>query len=711
MRANPESAPRSRPAWNDRLGSSPSRFALAVVVAATVAGALGGCAGPGGADDAWLRAPTSQDRDTIFSALDLPTPNELRLASGAPGPAYWQQQVDYSIDAEYDPATRRLVARELMTYHNNSPHALEHLWLLLEQNIFRSDSLGAALGPRTDIGMRRAEGDGFRITELALVGEPGAVGESGAVAGPGDVAGPGAEGDGAPLALPLATWDTVGRVDLPAALPPGGTLRLRIGWEFTVPEKVFRRFGLEKVAQGTVTEVAQWFPAAAVYDDVHGWNTLPYAGSGEFYTNFGDYDVRLTLPRDQVVVATGVLQNPGEVFTPAQAERLEAARTSTETVVICPAGEIGTPERRPAGDGPLTWHFRAERVRTFAFAASEAFLLDGASLDGRPGSTLLLSAYPQEGRPLWEQSTQMLRKAMAGYNARWFEYPWPVMTNVNGIEGGMEYPMIIFCGGRGSEAGLYGVTAHELGHSWFPMLVNTDERRYAWMDEGFNTFINGYSRADWFGPDEPAPRGGRGAPDNMARFMSQPGMVPIDTPPDRLPRRMLGSLEYSKTGLGLELLREQVLGPERFDAAFRAYVRRWAFKSPQPADFFRCMEDVAGADLAWFWRGWFLGTGTLDQGIESVVQPAVDVDGRPVRGANLVFVNSGGLVMPLVYRVRFEDGSEETYRLPVEVWASSDRVRETLPTEHQVVEVVIDPDEALPDTDRRDNTWSAPKFR
>jgi hypothetical protein len=457
---------------------------------------------------------------------------------------------------------------------------------------------------------------------------------------------------------------------------------------------VFRRYGTWEVKQGTVWEIAQWFPAVAVYDDVHGWNTLPYIGTGEFYTNLGDVDLAITVPRDHLVVASGVLLNPDEVYTAAQLERLARAKQSTDTVVIRGADEVADPASRPAGTGPLTWRFRAESVRTVAFASSEAFLLDAC----QSGSTFVQSAYPQESLPVWGKSTQMLRTAIEGYSKKWFRYPYPVATNVGGVEGGMEYPMIIFCSGENnrSERGLYGVTTHEIGHNWFPMLVNTDERRHAWMDEGFNTFINKYSTVDWF-PNSKPPRGG-----SFAGMLKTPG-VPIVTQADRLNGMQLGLLEYEKTGVGLVILREYVLGPERFDFAFRKYIERWAFKSPQPADFFRSMEDAAGMDLAWFWRGWFLENALFDQGIEGVQQP------QGQRGAKVTFVNDERMVMPLSFRVTYEDGTSEDRRLPVELWSKSDKVSVTLAAGKRVREVRLDPDQMLPDVDKKDNVWTAPE--
>jgi Peptidase family M1 domain len=634
--------------------------------------------------DPWFRNPEARETTTIFSPLDLPAPSDVRGGSGAPGPEYWQQQVDYAIDVSLDPETRVVAGKAHVTYHNNSPDALDYLWVHLEQNSFRDDGLAGAVAGRRPDGTRRGGSEGYTLESFSTP-------EGGA--------------------LNFTEMDLVGRLDLPAPLAPGNTFAFDMAWHFKVPEQVFRRFGTEKVEQGTVWELAQWFPCVAVYDDVYGWNTLPYAGRGEFYTNFGNYDVRITVPRAHLVVATGVLQNPQEVYTAEQQERWEQARACADTVMIRTAEEVALPESRPPGVGPLTWHFKSERVRTVAFASSDAFIIDAASLDGTPESTLLISAYPKEGQKLWRHSTQMLRAAMRGFNTRWFPYPWPVMTNVNGREGGMEYPMIIFCGGRRDERALYSVTAHELGHEWFPMLVNTDERRHAWMDEGFNTFIDYYAQWDWFSEPEhdAANRNSRGNPARFATTQSSENMLPIDTPPDRLPQRLISPLQYTKTGAGLVLLRESILGPERFDFAFRTYIRRWAFKSPQPADFYRTMEDAAGTDLSWFWRGWFQETGTLDQAVMEVEQPVPD--SRNGAGeivylpGSVTIENRGELVMPLVFKVTFEGGEERTIELPVEIWATTNKWNEPILGSTRIAAVVVDPDEALPDVARGNNSW------
>ncbi len=624
---------------------------------------------PGISDERAFRAPGPRGAATIFSPLDLPPPTSERLASGAPGPGYWQQRVDYSIDAALDETARRVSGRATVTYHNNSPHPLSYLWLHLEQNAYRADSLASsAIGPRAGLG---------GVTDVPTAGCEVEF-----------VRTPGGE------ALPLHVYDTVARLDLPGPLAPGGGVFVfEIAWAFDVPRNGSDRMGWEACEQGDVFEIAQWFPAVAVYDDAHGWNTLPYLTVGEFYTNFGSYDVRLTVPRGHVVAATGELQNADEVLTAAQGERLARARASRETVTIITPEEVGAPESRPAGEGPLTWRFRADGVRTFAWASSPAFIWDAAST----GRTLCQSVYPKEALPRWTEATDMLRFSIEHYNERWFEYPYPVAINVNGPIGGMEYPMIVFCAERHDQRGLYGVTTHEIGHNWFPMVVSTDERRHAWMDEGFNSFINIYSVRARFG-GEGIEEGDNAA--GITATMTEGMQQPIETVPDFNWPGRLGFLQYGKPAYGLFLLREYVLGGERFDAAFREYIRRWAFKSPRPADFFRSMEDAAGADLAWFWRGWFLETGTLDQAVEEVAQPE--------GGAAVVSLrNRGGLVMPVEMRVTFADGSTRDLKLPVEVWAASDQWGvEVVGGCGVVTRVEVDPRGLLPDTDRANNTWA-----
>jgi len=646
-----------------------SRTLLTTLLLAMSAGpAFAGPVGDEDDRDLSFRPYTARPDKTIFSPLDLPAPTTMRTAAGAPGPDYWQQQADYIIDVSLDPESRRVDGSARITYTNNSPNELEYLWLHLEQNIFRADSIGAKIAPQNAIGMRDSEGVGYTIDRVET-------------------------GGGDPL--DLSVFDTLGRIDLPDPIAPnGGTFIFEVDWSFTVPDRAFRRFGVEKVEQGVIFEIAQWFPAVAVYDDVHGWNTLPYLGAGEFYTNFGDYELNITVPRPFIVVATGALENPGDVFPTTQLQRLKKAQSSDDTVMIIKPDEVGDPATRPEGEGPLTWRFKADRVRTVAWACSDAFIYDAAAYD----DVLIQSVYPKEAIDTWRESTQMLRTALRHYSEKWFEYPWPVATNVNGPEGGMEYPMIIFCGGRRSDRALFGVTSHEIGHNWFPMIVNTDERRHAWMDEGFNSFINYYAYGDWFDGET----GRRGDAASFARRMTAERLVPVITAPDKLPRWLLGQLEYAKPAVGLVLLREQILGPERFDFAFRTYIERWAFKSPRLSDFFRCMEDAAGADLAWFWRGWFMETGYLDQAVGGV-----EFDEEEKR-VGVTIRNLGELVMPVAYTLTYEDGAEETRRLPVEVWYNTNEFTDRWVSGRDIVNVVLDPETVFPDVDRDNNVWPEP---
>ncbi|MBL9031115.1 MAG: M1 family metallopeptidase [Phycisphaerae bacterium] len=626
-----------------------------------------------------FRRPGPRGAETIFSPLNLPTPSEVRLASGVPGPAYWQQQADYVIDATLDPEKRLLTGKARITYTNNSPHELDYIWVHLEQNLFRDDSLGAlSTEPRTRFGNHGFDG-GVTLRSLKTA-------------------------DGSELVYRV--YDTLARVDLPRAIAAkGGRFVFDVEWGFPIPPYGADRMGVDDCEQGPVFELAQWFPAVAVYDDVHGWNTLPYLGQGEFYTNFGDYEVSLTVPRSHVVVATGVLQNPGDTLTPTQRERWAEAKRSATAVAIVKPEEVGTPESRPEGDGPLTWRFAAKDVRTFAWASSPAFIWDAAFLPGvgpegpdGPEGTMCQSAYPKEALPLWgHKSTDDLRFSIEHYSRMWYRYPYPSAVNVNGRVGGMEYPMIVFCRERHDERGLWGVTTHEIGHNWFPMVVNTDERRHAWMDEGFNTFINYYAQLARYPDEKPNRRGDAGQYLGGATRGEQ---QPMETPADFIWRGRLGFLHYEKTAVALVLLREQVLGPERFDRAFRRYIAAWAFKSPRPADFFRCMEDAAGMDLAWFWRGWFLETGNLDQAVTGVTY----ADGG--KAALIALRNLGELVMPVDLRLTFSDGSVASRRLPVEVWATTNQW--TAPQEtggKRLVKVEIDPDGALPDVDASNNVW------
>jgi len=435
-----------------------------------------------------------------------------------------------------------------------------------------------------------------------------------------------------------------------------------------------------------------------VYDDVRGWNTPPYLGQGEFYSDFGNYEVAITAPASHIVAGSGELMNEAEVLTSEQQERLRHARTSSETVTI-----RGADDPASNWNAARTWRFHADDARTFAWASSPAFIWDACSSTIGNRLVLCQSFYPREAK-VWDPraegggSSQDLKASIEHYSKMWLEYPYPWAVNVNGRVGGMEYPGFTMCGGREDPRGLWGVTTHEIGHTWFPMTLNSNERLFAWMDEGFNTFINYYATKERYPAVEPH----RGGPARWARERKKPTPQPICIPADQVAEGWLGALEYDKTATGLVLLRETILGEERFDGAFREYCRRWAFKHPEPADFFRTMEDGAGQDLSWFWNGWFYGTGVLDQQVTGVMQP----DTGTKNPARITFAQRGGLVMPILYRLTFDDGTTLDRRVPIEAFYTSDVFAAYVPTDgRKIKEVRVDPDDDMPDIDRANNVW------
>ncbi len=613
--------------------------------------------------------PTNQE---IFAPLDLPAANAMRTGGGAPGAEYWQNRADYRITASLDTVAHRVTGSETIHYTNNSPDSLRFLWLQLDQNLFKPGSMGALVNSGNRWRGAFADG-GDRIdhVQVTLAGRTSS-------------------------ASPMVA-DTRMRVDLPSPLPPhGGTVDLDIGWSFVIPEYGADRTGRYHGQDGWVYEVAQWYPRMYVYDDVHGWNPMPYQGQGEFYLEYGSFDVAITVPHDVIVVATGELENPDEVLTTEQRRRLDRARGTAETVAVVSPDEVRSDAIRPPGDGPLTWRFHADNVRDVSWGASRAFIWDATSWE----DVLIMSAYPREGlgtpkEPGWEMAAQYARHTISYYSTQWYRYPYPVAINVAGVVGGMEYPMIVFCSVDSRDAGLFSVTDHELGHSWFPMIVGSDERRWAWMDEGFNTFINHYSNLDYYG-DAALSSLRTQAPYIVAQQRSPLADQPIMTYPDELRRNGLGFLAYRKPGYGLVMLREDILGRDRFDAAFREYIRRWAFKHPKPQDFFRTMEDVSGADLDWFWRGWFFGTGTLDQAVDGVTTDA--------SGSHVALSNRNELVMPVILELTYDDGTRDVRHLPVEIWATGDHYTLDVP-DHTVVGARLDPDDLYPDVVSNNDAW------
>jgi hypothetical protein len=618
---------------------------------------------------------------SVFRRLDLPTPGDVRTGSGMPGRGYWQQRADYVIRATLDTSTRSLRGEERISYTNNSPDTLRYVWLQLDQNLFNSESRGfRVFGQDPRFGTKGAEVS----VRLLKVGQPAVPAARGKPAVPART-------------LSYTVNGTVMRVDLARPLPPRGTQVLDLGWSFPFGANS-NRMGIEDIDGSTIYEVAQWYPRLAVYDDVRGWNTEQYLGQGEFYLEYGSFDVSLTVPADMIVAATGTLQNPDEVLTAAQRARLARARTSDQTVVIRGKDEIGDPASRPPTPYPtLTWRFTADSVRDFAWAAARHFIWDAVGVNG--GKTLAMSFYPPAAEPFWKAATQDAKTAIEYYSKQWFPYPYPYASNVNGIEGGMEYPMIVFCRNRTDEQALYAVTDHEFGHTWFPMVVGSNERRYGWMDEGFNSFMNHYSFPRKYpGAALPSSRGIPGAYlKNALSGDEQPIMSPADEM--RTSDNWRQGL-YNKPAVGLVLLRDHITSPERFDPVFREYIRRWAFKHPTPADFFRTMEDGLGEDLNWFWRSWFYTTDRLDQAVDSVaLSDSAGVVSR------IYLRNAGQMPMPVELALLMDDGTTQRLRLPVEIWALRDRYTALVPGPKKVNSVVIDPDGWYPDVDRSNNRW------
>ncbi len=599
-----------------------------------------------------------ETNDALFAPLVLPTPNEYRAADGRPGPAYWQNENDYEIEATLDPATHTVTGTVRLTYTHNGPQDLDHVWMHLEQNLFAPASRGARRTPPDSRWRGSFPQGGYRLGAVTA--------------------------DGRPVA-PVVD-DTRMRIDLAEPLDArGGRVEIVVPYSFVVPEYGADRMGRLETERGVVYELAQWYPRVAVYDDVNGWNTMPYLGQGEFYLGYGDFEYSVTAPSTMTVVGTGELRNERDVYTDAQRDRLAQARRSTDRVYLITPDEVGTPAAAH-GTGMTTWRFRAENVRDVAWAASEAFILDAATAsveleDGGTNDVLIMSAYPHEGvgtpdEPGWEEATRFGRASILN-NSRWYPYPYPVAISVAGVVGGMEYPMFQFSGVGARFMSLFGVIDHELGHNWFPMIVGSDERRYAWMDEGFNSYLNTFSNVAFYDENPDATIAGYGMSDQArvirltegpaaADFMRQPYAAdqPIMTYPDRIRSQALGWLAYRKPAKGLLLLRNEVVGPERFDAAFRTYIRRWAFKHPQPADFFRTIEDVTGEDLDWFWRGWFYQTGQFDQALAALTVQ----EGRVVATVE----NRGEIVLPATVEFVFSDGSRETAVIPAEAFFSAD---------------------------------------
>ena len=606
-----------------------------------------------------------------------------RSADGAPGSRYWQNRASYRIAARLDDAKHELTGKVTISYVNNSPDTLRYLWLQLDQNRHRADSRSALAAPPDQA---EPHTDGFTIASTTT------------------------SQHGKTSRAKYSVNDTYMRVELPRPLAPGGDSALvTMAYSFEVGTDNGRAGRMDS-RNGTVYDIAQWYPRMAVYDDVRGWNTLPFMGNGEFYLDYGDYDYTVDVPASFIVVGSGVLRNPENVLTPTQRKRLAAAMKSDSTVYIRSPAEVTEPSTRPSGKARLTWHFTMKNSRDVAWAASKAFVWDAAAAHTPSGRTVLaMSAYPVEsvGPDAYTRSTEYTKATIEYFSQQLFEYPYEVAVNVGGPVGGMEYPGIDFCGWRSRGKGLWSVTNHEVGHNWFPMIVGSNERRFAFMDEGFNTFVDIYASDAFHGGEfapkrdgEYAPKGGNPARE-IVPYLLDPASQPILARADAIPAEYLHPLEYYKASLGLVLLREQVLGPERFDAAFREYVRRWAYKHPTPEDFFRTMNDATGEDLGWFWKGWFVEKWTLDQGVTKVAY----VDDDPSKGSLITLVNLDRMAMPTTVQVKESNGHASTVKLPVEIWEQGGTFVLSYHSTSRLESVTVDPGEHLPDVNSGNNQW------
>lgn len=723
---------------------------------------------------AFINAQSKTDPTDKFRQLEeiLPTANEYRTASGAPGHRYWQQRADYVIDVEIDDVNQRLIGKETVTYKNLSPDTLNYIWLQLDQNIFAKDS--DSVTTQTAPNFEQAGENGVPISaveRLAMRTYDGRVTLTSVKDARGNN-------------LQYAVNKTMMRINLPQPLAPNTNFVFSIEWNHAINnQRVFGGRGGYEYFQNDknyIYEIAQWFPRMAAYTDVNGWQHKQFLGSGEFTLEFGDYLVRITVPNDHVVSATGVLQNPNDALKPEWRQRLKQAETTKEPIKIVTNEEAKANESsKPTGK--KTWIFKADNVRDFAFASSRKFVWDAQGHNVNANKVMAMSFYPNEGNPLWEKySTHAIIHTLNVYSRYTFDYPYPVAQSVNGPVGGMEYPMICFNGPRPrpdgtysaqTKYGLISVIIHEVGHNYFPMIVNSDERQWTWMDEGLNTFTQFLAEAEW--EDNYPSR--RGEPQNITEYMLSENQVPIMTNSESL--LQFGNNAYAKPATALNILRETILGRELFDFSYKEYARRWKFKRPEPADFFRTMEDASGVDLDWFWRGWFYSTDHVDIGIENVKlyqintrNPEVEkplaqkdaaeqpetlseqrnknlpkrIDQYPslrdyyndfnqyavteqdktayqeflsrlsdsekqlINANNYFYVvdlkNIGGLVMPVIFRLEYMDGTSEKITIPVEIWRYNYKeVSKLIATKKEVKSIVLDPNLETADADLTNN--------
>lgn len=707
----------------------------------------------------WAQEPAKWQGKFEQLGTTLPTPNEYRTGSGAPGPKYWQQKADYVINVELNDDNQSITGTETITYHNNSPENLTYLWLQLDQNVIAQNSLKSQTRPSS---LRDSIPAKFVAGSLGLYDFDGGYKIKSVT-------------DASGKALPFTINQTMMRVDLPQALAAGQKYSFQVAWSYNIGDRMKdgERSGLEFFPEdgNYVYTIAQFFPRMCVFDDVNGWQNKQFLGQGEFALPFGDYKVKITVPADHVVAATGTLKNSNEVLTKTELERFEKAKTSFDKPVIIVTQAEATQKEKTKSKAKKTWEFHADNVRDFAFASSRKFIWDAQAVKINDKTPLAMSFYPKEGNPLWEkESTLAVKNTLEVYSRMTIDYPYPVAISVHAASIGMEYPMICFNFGRPKKDGSYtasdrtrmiGVIVHEVGHNFFPMIINNDERQWTWMDEGINSFVQLVTELERY----PKDNWSRGLPEGLVGYMKGDKSLqrPLMTNSEQVIQ--FGAEQYQKAATAMYILRETVMGKDLFDKAFKEYSERWAFKHPQPADFFRTMEDASAVDLDWFWRGWFYTTDNVDQSIDQVkwytlrteqtkmekqvtakksevgagsgkkeyndfsagpepisILPTDQrfytefqnrIDDKAVlsklQNKNMYEVklsNKGGLVMPVIIEWTFKDGSKEVDRIPAEIWRTNENtVTKVFVKEKEVVNIVLDPFKETTDINSADNVF------
>lgn len=631
-----------------------------------------------------LAQTAGYDPRLTFSPLTLPDPvNSYRSSNGAPGPQFWQNEASYEMHASIDTAAKVLHNDEIITYTNNSPDALTSLWIQLEQNTYRKDSRA-----------RIASGGGRRGRRGAVDAAPVVTTSEGYEFESVEIV----SGKTSVKADTLVS-DTRMQIRLAEPLKHGGVLKVHMKYHYAIPGVWGGRTSWGATKTGEIYDMAQWYPRMCVYDDLRGWDTLPYLGA-EFYLEYGHFDYYVTVPSNFIVAGSGELVNTKDVLTKVEIERLEQAKNSDKTVYIRKPSEVGDPASRPKQDGTLTWHFHMDKTRDVVFSASPTFVWDAARINLPEGKkSLAMSVYPPEsvGPDAWDKSTEYTKDTMERFSKHWFPYPWPAAVSIAGFSSGMEYPGVVFDGVEDKGPFFFWLTAHEFGHTWFPMIVGSNERRNAFMDEGFNTFIDIEESAEYMGGKYGPKRDGEYSaggepPDTILKVLDNPDAGTLMMPADSYPMQLGHPISYFKGAYGMVLLREQILGPNRFDWAFRKYIKDWAFKHPSPSDFFRAMESEGGEDLGWFWKGWYLNNWKYDVSVDKI------------EGSVVTITNHGQLVLPTPVEVKFTDGSKTRVTLPVETWMTKGVYTWTLENKTPIASVTVDPDHQLPDDDRSNNS-------